>query len=169
MKYELKELKMTMDKKEYEMYQDIPLKENGSTNLCYGLPYEVFKDYLESQIARKYQKISDYDTPTIIYIMYVNEKPVGYIGLRTEINEKWKKWSGNFYYVIRLSERKKGYGSKILELALKEFEKLNIEEVYGNSSKGNTASSKVIENNGGILLEEDNGTKYYKIVLSKRK
>ena len=96
----------------YEMYQDIPLKESGSTNLCNGLPYEVFNNYLEGQIARKYQHVNDYDTPTITYIMYANEIPVGYICIRTEINDKWKKWSGNFYYVIRTSERKKVMGQK---------------------------------------------------------
>lgn len=31
---ELKELNMNMGIAEYEMYQDIPLKESGSTNLC---------------------------------------------------------------------------------------------------------------------------------------
>lgn len=165
MKYELKELNMNMGISEYEMYQDIPLKESGSTNLCNGLPYEVFKNYLESQLARKYQDISEYDTPAVTYIMYVNDIPVGYICIRTKINDQWKKWSGNFYYAIRLSERKKGYGTKILKLALNEFKKLDFKEIYGQSSSGNTASAKVIENNGGILLEEIDGTRYYKIKL----
>lgn len=165
MKYELKELNMNMGISEYEMYQDIPLKESGSTNLCNGLPYEVFKNYLESQLARKYQNISEYDTPTVTYIMYVNDIPVGYICIRTKINDQWKKWSGNFYYAIRLSERKKGYGTKILKLALNEFKKLDFKEIYGQSSSGNNASAKVIENNSGILLEEIDGTRYYKIKL----
>ena len=165
MKYELKELNMGMDKNEYEMYQDIPLKESGSTNLCNGLPYEVFKNYLEGQIARKYQQVNDYDTPTITYVMYVNDIPVGYVALRIKINNQWKKWSGNFYYVIRTSERKKGYGTKILKLALNEFKKLGFKEIYGQSSAGNIASAKVIENNGGVLLEEIDGTRYYKIEI----
>lgn len=165
MKCELKELNMNMGVSEYEMYQDIPLKESGSTNLCNGLPFEVFKNYLESQMARKYQNISEYDTPTVTYIMYVNSIPVGYICIRTKINDQWKKWSGNFYYTIRLSERKKGYGTKILKLALDEFKKLGFTEIYGQSSSGNIASAKVIEKNGGILLEEIDGTKYYKIKL----
>lgn len=165
MKYELKELNMNMGITEYEMYQDIPLKESGSTNLCNGLPYEVFKTYLEGQLARKYQNISEYDTPTVIYIMYVNDIPVGYIGLRTKIDDQWKKWSGNFYYAIRISERKKGYGTKILKLALDEFKKLGFKEIYGQSSAGNIASAKVIENNSGILLKEIDGTRYYKIEL----
>lgn len=165
MKYELKELNMQMGLLEYEMYQDVPLKESGSTNLCNGLPYEVFKNYLETQLSRKYQIVNYYDTPTNTYIMYVNGLPVGYICLRTEIDENWKKWSGNVYYVIRKSERKKGYATKMLELALIEFKKMNFKEVFCNSSAGNINSAKVIEKNGGIFLDEDEGTRYYKIVL----
>lgn len=165
MNYKLVELNMKMDRIEYEMYQDIPVCESGSTNLCNGLPFEVFKPYLESQIARKYQSISMYDTPTTTYIMYVNEYPVGYIGLRTEIDDNWNKWSGNFFYAIRVTERNKGYGKKILELGIQELKKLGFTEVYGQSSSGNLASSKVIEANGGILLSQKEGTKYYKIDL----
>ena len=46
--FELKELNLNMGLEEYQMYQDIPSKESGSTNLCNGLSYEVFKNYLES-------------------------------------------------------------------------------------------------------------------------
>lgn len=165
MKYELKELNIQMGILEYEMYQDIPLKESGSTNLCNGIPYDVFKNYLETQLARKFQIINYYDTPTTIYILYVNSKPVGYIGLRTEIDENWKKWSGNFYYAIRISERKKGYATKMLELALIKFKEMGFKEVFCNSSAGNIGSAKVIENNNGIFLKDDDGTRYYKILL----
>lgn len=165
MQYELKELNMNMGKLKYEMYQDIPVKESGSTNLCNGLPYEVFKKYLESQIARKYQNISYYDTKVITYIMYVNGLPVGYIGLRLDIDDNWRKWSGNFYYAIRLEMRNKGYCTKMLGLALDEFRKLGYTEIYGNSSNGNIGSRKVIENNGGIYLNEKDRTRYYKFVL----
>ena len=102
--YKLVELNMNMGLEEYKMYQDIPLKESGSTNLCYGLPFDVFKNYLETQMARKYQSVSLYDTPTIIYIMYVDDIPVGYIGLRTEIDDNWKKWSGNIKFAILVTD-----------------------------------------------------------------
>lgn len=161
----LKELNLNMGIKEYEMYQDIPAKESGSTNNCYGIPYNNFKEYLQKEINRKYNQVTSDDTPTITYIMYVDNNPVGIVCLRTQIDENWKKWSGNFYYKIRKSERNKGYGTEILKLALKEFKKLGFNEVYGQSSKGNIASAKVIENNGGILINENNGTRYYKITI----
>ena len=91
MRLELRELDMGMGKPEWEMYQDIPVKEPGSTNLCKGLPFEVFPSYLESQIARKFQTVSVYDTPTVTYLLYAGEKPVGYIGIRMQIDENWKR------------------------------------------------------------------------------
>ena len=70
--YELKEMSLNLMSEElYNMYQDIPLKESGSTNLCNGLPFEVFGSWLEKELARKFQKVSFYDTPTIIYILFV--------------------------------------------------------------------------------------------------
>ena len=165
MNFFLRKLDLDMGKDVYDMYQDIPAKESGSTNDCFGLSFDDFPKYLEKEINRKHNKVTFDDTPTISYIMYDDNKPIGLICLRTEIDDNWMKWSGNFYYRIRLSERKKGYGTKILSLALEEFRRLGFKEVYGQSSAGNIGSAKVIENNGGILIDEKDGTRYYKIVL----
>jgi Predicted acetyltransferase len=164
MKYELKEISLEMGKLEYEMYQEIPSKEAGSVNLCHGLPFEVFSNYLETLINNKHSKVNYYGTPTITYIFYVNDFPVGYVGIRTELDENWKKWCGNIYYVVRPSERNKGYGTKILECAIGKCKELGFSEILTQSSEGNIASQKVIENNNGVLLRED-GTRYYKINL----
>lgn len=46
----LKELDLTMSYDEYEMFQDIPSKESGSTNEAYGIPYDKFKNYLKKKL-----------------------------------------------------------------------------------------------------------------------
>lgn len=166
MKYELKELSLSMGRREYNMYQDIPAKEPGSTNLCAGLPYEIFPSFIESQMARKFQNVSDYDTPTTIFIMYANSNPVGYIGIRTKLSAQWRKWSGNVFYVVRQSERGKGYATQMLKMALSKLREEGWEEVYLQASAGNVQSAKVIEHNGGVFLNEDEGTRYYKIQLA---
>ena len=165
MEFTLRELNMAMGKTEWEMFQDIPVHEPGSTNLCRGLPLEVFPAFLESQLARKYQSISLYDTPTMTFLMYADDLPVGYIGIRTQIDEKWKLWSGNLYYTVRCAERGKGYGTKILALGLEECRRLGMTEVYVNASAGNTASARVIEKNGGVLFQEKDGSRYYRIKI----
>ena len=166
MKCELKELSLNLiDTFLYEMYQDIPNGENGQTNKAYGLTKKEFKQYVLTQIKRKYNQVNFDDTPTITYIMYVNGYPVGFICLRNKIDDNWLKWSGHFYYQIRTTERRKGYGTKMLALALEKLKELGFTEVYGQSSKGNIGSSKVIQNNNGIFINEINGSKYYKILL----
>lgn len=67
------------------------------------MKYELKELNVDMGIAEyeMYQNISEYDTPTITYIMYVNDVPIGYICIRTKIDDNWKKWSGNFYYAIR--------------------------------------------------------------------
>lgn len=166
MNYEIKELSLDLLNKDlYDMYQDIPNGDNGQTNDSFGLNEDEFKDFIIKQINRKNNKVTFDDTPTITYIMYVENKPVGFICLRTEIDDNWMKWSGNFYYQVRLSERRKGYATKMLELGLNELKKIGFDVVYGQSSAGNIGSAKTIENNNGIFIKENEGTRYYKILL----
>lgn len=165
MKFKLLELNENMGKDVYDMYQDIPNGENNQTNECYGLTFDEYKEYLKKEVKRKNNKVTIEDTPTITYVMYVDDYPVGIICLRTKLDENWLKWSGNCYYKIRVNSRNKGYGTKMLSLALDEFKKMNFKDISIQSSKGNTASAKIIENNGGIFQKEENGTRYYIIKI----
>lgn len=149
---------------EFEMYQEIPREEPGAENLAYGLNYDEFKNHLEKLICDENRVLDNDGTPTTTYIMYVDNYPVGDISIRTKINDYWMKYSGNIFYKVRPSERKKGYATKMLELALDECKKMGFSEVFLQSSDGNIGSAKTIENNGGILLCDD-GSRYYKIGL----
>ena len=53
----------------------------------------------------------------------------------------------------------------MLELGLNELKKIGFDVVYGQSSAGNIGSAKTIENNNGIFIKENEGTRYYKILL----
>ena len=55
---------------------------------------------------------------------------------------------------IRPSERRKGYGSAMVGLALLEAKKLGINKVLMCCDKRNIASAKTIINNGGVLENE---------------
>lgn len=55
---------------------------------------------------------------------------------------------------IRPSERRKGYGSAMIGLALLEARKLGINKVLMCCDKRNIASAKSIMNNGGVLENE---------------
>ena len=80
--------------------------------------------------------------------MYVNNLPVGYIGIRTEIDDNWKKWCGNIYYAIRLSERKKGYAKASLLALCNYLDKENTKILYECRSE-NTPSVNTVTGAGG--------------------
>jgi predicted acetyltransferase len=52
---------------------------------------------------------------------------------------------------IRPSERRKGYATAMISLALEECKKLGIKNVLITCDKSNIGSAKSIMNNGGVL------------------
>ena len=144
-------LKECVNKNLYEMYQDIPRKEIGSSNELNGISYEDF--ILKCNELIKEEKIinKDLNTTTNRYILYDNSIPIGEVGIRTTLNDFWKDKGSQIYYKIRKSYREKGYGNKILELALIEAKKLGFDKVRINCDDNNIKSRKIIIKNGGII------------------
>lgn len=78
---------------------------------------------------------------------------VGAITVRHYLTERLLN-SGLIGDGIRPSERRKGYGSAMIGLALLETKKLGINKVLMCCDKRNIASAKSIINNGGVLENE---------------
>ena len=86
---------------------------------------------------------------------------VGTVNIRHWLSEALLVNGGHIGDGIRPSERKKGYATKMIALALEECKKLNIDRVLMVCSKYNIGSAKSIINNGGIIENEiinDDGT-----------
>lgn len=79
---------------------------------------------------------------------------VGAVNIRHYLNEALLKASGHIGDGIRPSERGKGYGTKMIALALSECDKLGIKNVLMCCDKNNIASARTIIKNGGILENE---------------
>lgn len=165
MKYELKEVNNKMGFKEYIMYQEIPYEENGAYNYAKGLSYHNYKEFLKEKEEEKMIKLTEKDTPRISYIFYVDDEPVGEIAIRPVLNDYWKIYSGNIGYKIRPSKRNQGFGTMMLKYALEECKSLNMHNVLLQTNLENTFSQKVIENNGGRLVEAKDNTCFYEIKL----
>lgn len=76
---------------------------------------------------------------------------VGESRLRHELTPSLEIEGGHIGYFIRLSERRKGYGTRILELTLCEARKLSLTRVLVTCNTDNIGSAKIIRKNGGVF------------------
>ena len=79
---------------------------------------------------------------------------VGAVNIRHYLNDALLKTGGHIGDGVRPSERRKGYATAMIALALDECKKLGIDKVLICCNKENIGSAKSIINNGGILENE---------------
>ncbi len=79
---------------------------------------------------------------------------VGAVNIRHYLNESLLFDGGHIGDGIRPSERRKGYATAMIGLALEECKKLGISKVLMVCDKNNIGSSKSIIKNGGVLENE---------------
>ena len=79
---------------------------------------------------------------------------LGAVNIRHYLNDYLLQFGGHIGDGIRPSERRKGYATEMIRLALIECKKLGIDRVLMVCDKSNIGSAKSIINNGGILENE---------------
>ena len=79
---------------------------------------------------------------------------VGAVNIRHYLTESLLYTGGHIGDGIRPSERRKGYATAMIGLALEECKKLGITRVLMTCDKDNIGSAKSIRNNGGFLENE---------------
>ena len=115
--------------------------------------YHNFKYYLDNlQITEEVDgKVPD----TTLFCLDVDRNIfVGAVNIRHYLTEEMLVNAGHIGDGIRPSERRKGYATAMIGLALEEAKKLGIHRVLMCCDKENIASAKSIINNGGILENE---------------
>ncbi len=79
---------------------------------------------------------------------------IGTCNIRHGLNELLRDHGGHIGYSIRPSERRKGYGSRMLALALQRLAELGIDRALVTCDATNLGSAVVIRRNGGQLDSE---------------
>lgn len=83
-----------------------------------------------------------------------DRKLIGMVSIRHELNDYLGQYGGHIGYSVRKSERRKGYATQILKLALAYCHSLGIKRVLVTCDKENIGSATVIRSNGGKLENE---------------
>ena len=96
-------------------------------------------------------------------------KFIGMINVRESVTEELARYGGHIGYAVNPKYWNKGYGTKILGLVLSKYKHLiKDDKIIITCDDTNIGSAKIIEANGGILIDkvenEENGEKF----LSRR-
>ena len=83
-----------------------------------------------------------------------DNKIVGIINARHELNDYLLNFGGHIGYSVRKSERRKGYAKAMLSYTVDFLFSLGLEKVLITCDKKNIASKRTIESCGGILENE---------------
>lgn len=132
--------------------------ENQINGSCGFIRYSNYDEWLQ-KVALAHNKDTSYiKVPATTYftVRKSDNKIIGSVQLRHELNDDLRKRGGHIGYGICPSERKKGYGTKQLALVLEKAKELNIPSVMISCDKTNIGSAKVAINNGGKLEWEGN-------------
>jgi len=94
------------------------------------------------------------------YFAMVGGEIVGTIQIRHELNDYLRHDGGHIGYGVRPTQRRKGYATQMLAMALEKCRELAIDRALVTCVKSNIGSAKTIVNGGGVLDSEfidDNG------------
>jgi predicted acetyltransferase len=145
------------EKEAFEFIQEF-LEYNSEINGTGGLNrYDDYDEWLlKLEEDLDLPNIPEEKVPASTYFLIreSDNKIIGMINIRHKLNEFLLNEGGHIGYSIRPTERKKGYGTIMLKLALQKCRELNLNKVLITCDKINIASAKVIQNNKGILENE---------------
>ena len=161
----LEDIKLVRSDKKYERQITEMLDEwveyNNTHEGANRSPWAVFSDHSNFDEYIKGTKLREMPTdpryvPSTLFYAYdeARDKMVGAVHIRHYLSESLLFDGGHIGDGVRPSERRKGYATKIISLALDECRKLGIDKVLITCNNTNIGSAKSIINNGGVLENE---------------
>ena len=140
--------------RQIQAYRREFLETEGSMDGCGSLRrFETTREWLDQvEALRRPETTPPQLVPSTQYI-YVREsdsKLVGVILIRHCFNEFLEKYAGHIGYSVCPTERRKGYATQMLRLALPACKALGLDRVLISCVEGNEGSKRTILRNGGV-------------------
>ncbi|MGN0266299.1 MAG: GNAT family N-acetyltransferase [Lachnospiraceae bacterium] len=127
---------------------------NSSPWMIFRNDFHDFDYYLENLEIKEGDESGWIPDTTLFCLDKDRNIFVGAVNIRHYLNEDLMRNGGHIGDGIRPSERRKGYATAMIALALEECKKLGINRVLMCCDKENIGSAKSIIRNGGVLENE---------------
>ncbi|RFE01461.1 MULTISPECIES: GNAT family N-acetyltransferase [Streptococcaceae] len=157
----IKLVKLSYDYKDQLVDMLTEWKEDIETNHTDSSPWMIFRndfnhfDYYLENLEIKEETDDGRVPDTTLFCLDTDRNIfVGAVNIRHYLNEGLLRTGGHIGDGIRPSERRKGYATAMLKLALIECKKMGIDRVLMSCDKSNIGSAKSIINVGGVLENE---------------
>ena len=151
--------------------------EFNRTHVTDKSPSAIFKDYSNFDVYLENIKLAETVCPpnrvtaSLFFALDLDRNIiVGATQIRHYLNEKLLNSGGHIGDGVRPSERRKGYATEIIRLALIECKKMGIDKVLMACHPDNIGSKKSIINNGGVywrtVMDDDEQLEQYWIDIT---
>ncbi|MBR6413933.1 MAG: GNAT family N-acetyltransferase [Oscillospiraceae bacterium] len=116
--------------------------------------YHDFDAYLKGLDDREDKVQGKIPSSTFFLLDADRDRLLGAVNIRHKLNDALLQRGGHIGDGVRPTERRKGYATEMIRLALAECKKLGIDRVLITCDKDNVGSAKSIVKNGGVLENE---------------
>lgn len=148
---EIRRLKAEDEEAFYCAYQEVKVSAdfNFVSHYKEGMPF-----------SRLLKRIDDFEqglnlpqgyVPCTLLFGFVGPKIVGRVMIRHRLNEFLRNFGGHIGYGVVPSERRKGFGSQLLQESLPIAQTLGINNILVTCDSTNLPSRKIIEGAGGVF------------------
>lgn len=135
-----------------EAYEEFMAEGISAYGLTNGRSCDIFQKFENYRLERNLPS----DRVGSHYLWLVDEERdyfIGEISIRHRLNDALRRIGGHIGYCVRKGEWGKGYGTKMLGMALDTVKELGITRPLITCHDSNIASARVMEKNG-FLLED---------------
>lgn len=112
-----------------------------------------FDEYLQTLRDKESAPLAGMAPATLYWLVAPGGIYVGELDLRHVLTDDLRRFGGHIGYSIRPSLRRRGYGRLICRLGIEEARARGIGDILITCADDNIASRKIIEANGGMLID----------------